>query len=62
MTEDKVEESVGSLALFNPALSLQDHDPENWAVFMNSDGFSGLDEKEKKRQEHMYGFLILFLS
>ena len=50
--EDGVE-SVGSSALANPSLGLQDPDVDCWAMFMGKEVVSSLDEKEVKRQEHM---------
>ncbi|CAG7829572.1 unnamed protein product [Allacma fusca] len=56
--EEGGEESVSSIALSNPALGLQDPDVDCWAMFMGKDLVAQLDEKEVKRQEHMYELIL----
>ncbi|CAG7820418.1 unnamed protein product [Allacma fusca] len=56
--EDDGEESVGYIALSNPALGLQDPDVDCWAMLMGKEVVAQLDEKEVKRQEHMYELIL----
>lgn len=50
--------SLGLAALTDPSLGLQDLDAECWALSMSSEVVSRLDDKEVKRQEHMYELII----
>lgn len=52
------ETSLGLAALTDPSLGLQDADAECWALSMSSDLVSSLDEKEVKRQEHIYELVL----
>ncbi|CAL8134678.1 unnamed protein product [Orchesella dallaii] len=52
------ESSLGLAALTDPALGLQDADADTWTNSMDIGLTSTLDEKEKKRQEHMYELIL----
>jgi len=52
------EPSFGLVALNDPSLRLQDPDAECWALSMSQDVVSRLDDKEVKRQEHIYELIL----
>lgn len=51
-------QSLAFAALFDPSLGLQDSDAECWALSMSPEVVSRLEDKEVKRQEHMYELIL----
>jgi A-kinase anchor protein 13 len=58
MNGGNIPHSLAFAALYDPSLGLQDVDAECWALSMSSDVVSQLEDKEVKRQEHMYELIL----
>lgn len=50
--------SLAFSALYDPSLGLQDADAECWALSMSPELVARLEDKEVKRQEHMYELIL----